>query len=495
MKINLHPENDYVFYETEIDRALDWLYRIRDEERKGWAWVQFIRPNEQNTAEVVLAYAENDAWFDRNPEKLDAIMESIDYWLIDTSHASISIDYCWVARALQVVRANPRFMAHLDAARVQRAIDDCLTWLQENQIFITHPADAVGWGDNSEEIPNVIRTALALLCFQEELTYLKTRPAEEQGRVSGYEEVAEKACTWLLASQNKDGGWGNLDAGMITQEYQRTHSFSYEDLKHQCDSNPASTGYVVLALARYRQSGEEAALKRASEYLIRAQEANGAWEVFTEIGVRNGERYTFRHFGTTWALQGLMQSGLADYRDEVIIHGFAYLSHLQDENYGGWKSSPDADNYTWATCNALSTINMLKDDLAQVHAGSFLSIVWDWWSLRKKDANFSFNLGGLVFAFNGTMALSFCIVFSVMITLILFFVFSFTDPILSQQSENLRKLVYSTLTVISAVVLGLPWIVYVKNRFRSETPDWIESIGWVYGIITGFVLVFYQFIL
>ena len=60
---------------------------------------------------------------------------------------------------------------------------------------------------------------------------------------------------------------------------------------------------------------------------------------------------------------------------------------------------------------------------------------------------------------------------------------------------NTNKLSYSVITVLDAVILGLPWIVYVKNRFKQEVQGWIDSIGWVYGIITGFVLVLYQFIL
>lgn len=57
------------------------------------------------------------------------------------------------------------------------------------------------------------------------------------------------------------------------------------------------------------------------------------------------------------------------------------------------------------------------------------------------------------------------------------------------------KLIYSIVTVFDAFILGLPWIVYVKNQFKRQVEGWIDSIGWVYGIITGFVLVLYQFII
>ena len=138
---------------------------------------------------------------------------------------------------------------------------------------------------------------------------------------------------------------------------------------------------------------------------------------------------------------------------------------------------------------------MLKNNLADVHAKHFLNVVWDWWTMKKKDTNYNFQIGNVTFAFNGAMALAFCITFSIMITLILALTLNLIDPIISSKSDTIRKLSYSVITVLDAVILGLPWIVYVKNRFKQEVQGWIDSIGWVYGIITGFVLVLYQFIL
>lgn len=494
MKINYNPETKYIFYETEIIRALDWLYKIRDNDLNGWAWVQFIRPNEQNTAEVICSFAENEDWLKKNPECIQKLVKSIEFWLLDTSHSKISIDFCWVLRALQRVRTCETLYKKLDEEKVKKAINECLQWLCDN--YDKNVEGEIGWGDNNKEISNVIRTSLAIMGFNEEIEYLQSQNQESvMDDINKYTLLSEKAVEWLSLVQNSDGGWGNLNSKEITQEYQVTHCFSYQDLKYQCDSNAASTGYAMLALKSDLQNRYDSELRKAFVYLKNCQMNNGGWSIFTEIGIRDGERYTFRHFGTTWALQGIIKSELGDYRDECVIHGFEYLSTLQDTNYGGWKSSPDADNYTWATCNALSTINLLKDNLAEVHAKYFLNVVWDWWTLKKKDANYSFKLGKITLAFNGPMALAFCLSFSVMITLLLAFTFHEINPVLSEASETARKLIYSVITVSDAVILGLPWIVYVKNRFRQEVPGWIDSIGWVYGIITGFVLVLYQFIL
>ncbi len=492
MKMNFTADTGYIFYETEIKQALDWLFKIRDNENNGWAWVQFIKPNEQNTAEVICAFAENEAWLKQNEDKIDELTDSINYWLLDTSHAKISIDYCWVLLALQKVRNCKLLAEKLNSENVERAINNCLNWLIDN--YTESTTHGIGWGDNSSEISNVIRTSLAVIALNREIKYL-SQIKHESTVLAKIKELASKSCEWLSSIQNKDGGWGNLASKLITQEYQRTHSFSFQDLKYQCDSNAASTGYVMLALNSYEKNIYDVQIKNAFNYLKDSQMDNGGWSVFTEIGVRDGERYTFRHFGTAWALQGIIDSECGDYRDECVIHGFEYLSELQDKNYGGWRSSPDADNYTWATCNALMTIKMLKHDLAEVHAKHFLNVVWDWWTLKKKDANFNFKLGKITFAFNGSMALMFCITFSIMITLMLALSIENLEPVMALQGEALRKLIYSLITVFDALLLGLPWIVYVKNQFRQQVDGWINAIGWVYGIITGFVLVLYQFII
>lgn len=492
MKINYRSNSQYIFYETEIKKALDWLYKIRDDEKHGWAWVQFILPNEQNTAEVIYTFTENEEWINQNPDSVRKLVESINSWLLDTKHARISIDYCWVLRALQKVRKCKILMENLNQEKLEKAICECIEWLSNHYKEITK--DEIGWIANDDENPNVIRTALAVMGFNEEIKYYKEDESKKD-IIDVYSKIVKRAYKWLLSIQNQDGGWGNLSKTDITQEYQRNHDFSYKDLTYQCESNAASTGYTLLALISDSNEKYESEIKKAVDYLKASQMENGGWSIFTEIGVRDGEKYTFRHFSTAWALQGIIQSELGDYRDECVIHGFEYLSNLQDSNYGGWRSSPDADNYTWATCNALTTINMLKNDLAEVHAKHFLNVVWDWWTMKKKDANYNFKIGNVYFAFNGAMALSFCITFSIMITLILALTFNVAGTGMNNLPEAVRKLIYSIITVLAALVLGLPWIVYVKNRFKQEVSGWIDSIGWVYGIITGFVLVLYQFIL
>lgn len=502
MKIAFDLESQNGFYEQETLSAIQWLRSIWDTDKKGWAWVQFIHPNEQNTAEVISTFVDYIDVF--QDDELDFIVESINHWLLDTSTPKISIDFCWVLLALQKIRQCPRIYRLLDSSKLDHAVHFCLDWLCRNRN--SEPVSSIsdldrpdgikgcGWGDNDSEISSTIRTALAVTVINREIRFL-TESGMQDPHLSRYREAAEQGIKWLLLVQNSDGGWGNLDKRCINNAYQTNHNFSYSDLKYQCSSNAASTGYVMIALKE--DSGREHIhpLMKAADYLRNSQRPNGGWSIFTEIGIREGSRYTFRHFSTAWALQGLIVSETTEYNDECVINGFSYLTTLQDPNYGGWKSSPNADNYTWATCNALDTIKLLKDDLSGVKAREFLKIVCEWWEMKKEKATYCLRIKDHYFSFNQEMGLIFSLVFSVMISLMLYLVYNVISPVMAAQTELVAKMVYTILTIASAVILGLPWIVYIKNVFHNQVGGWIDAIGWVYGIITGFVLVLYQFIL
>lgn len=515
MKMDFELESNQGFYNQEIKRALQWLCTIWDTEKKGWAWVQFIHPNEQNTAEVVATFIDYINEF--SDSEIGIIVESTKHWLLDSSTPQISIDFCWVLLALQKIRECPRVYCRLDPEQIEATAKHCLNWLcvnrnDEKAGSITSLCDSngikgCGWGDNDTEISSTIRTALAVTVLNREIRYQTRRMAEMEAQgqtdaaaavnaaLTPYRTAAQKGVAWLVSVQNEDGGWGNLDKRCINSSYQTNHNFTYDDLKYQCNSNPASTGYVMIALKEADPTGYDKQLIRATEYLHNTQKPGGGWSIFTEIGIRAGTRYTFRHFSTAWAIQGMIVAQTVEYNDECIINGFSYLATLQDPNYGGWKSSSNADNYTWATCNALDTIRLLKDNLSAVKANEFLKIVCQWWEMKKQNANYNIKIKKHYFAFNNATGLAFCLTFSLMISLLLYLAYDLVSPMMAAQAELVAKMVYSVLTILTAVILGLPWIVYVKNVFHKQVGGWIDAIGWVYGIITGFVLVLYQFIL
>ena len=99
MIVNYNNSQTERLFDYEIKLAIQWLFKVRDENAKGWAWVQFIKPNEQNTAEVISALLENSSYL--NNEMYNKVAESTKEWLINPiNHAKISLDWSWVLISL-----------------------------------------------------------------------------------------------------------------------------------------------------------------------------------------------------------------------------------------------------------------------------------------------------------------------------------------------------------------------------------------------------------
>ena len=480
MVVNYNFDQNNRLFDNEIKLAINWLLKVRDTAAKGWAWVQFIAPNEQNTAEVISALLENNSYLTNDMYFL--IVESVKEWLLNPiNHAKISIDWSWVLLALLKIKADEKLSNLISQESIDVSIAQCIQWLLINQ------NDDGGWADVKGDFSTTSRTALSLISLNKAILY-----TNDNAEIKNHIKIG---VAWLLKNQNSDGGWGNMRETDIDRNYQNMLELPYADLKYQCDSNASCTGYALLAL--FEDVGSHRiAIGNGAKFIKKSQNKLGGWDVFSEVGIRSGNKYTFRHFSTTWALKALLYTQSADYRDECILHGINYLIQLQDNYYGGWKSSFDADNYTWATCNALETIRLIKTQLSEVKAKQFLQIVWDWWSLKKKESSFSLQLGRVNFAFNSSTCLLFCVIFTVMMLFIAFFASDYVSTVLSQaQTENTIKLINGIVLVVGSFIIGLPWVVFVKNVFKRDMESWINSFGWVYGIITGFLLAFYQFIL
>lgn len=473
---NLPPER---FYEEETKRAIEWLLRIRDEEEHGWAWVQFIRPNEQNTAEVIRALLEYpEFWHD---DTQDIIAESAQAWLLDPQkHAQLSIDWSWVLIALTAIRRHQALSNQLTIEKLDEAINTCVAHLLESQL------NDGGWSDDENQKGTTIRTSLALWALNESSAFADN---------TSIAQSIEKAANWLEKAQNSDGGWGNLSTKEIDHVYQKSTGFTYDEILYQSESNGGCTGYALVALGSCEDNARfERLFRSALNYLTKSQDEFGGWPVFTEVGRRDGIRYTFRHFSTAWALRGLVCNKLADHQSEMVISGLNYLASLHDDNYGGWRSSPDADNYTWATCNAIVTIKLVRERLSDVKAKHFLRIVCEWWELKRNETTYCFKLGQRVFAFNLPMGVLFCIIFTIMTAALTILVGQWLFSLIVPLSADIALSVKGVCTILFAALLGLPWIVLIKNVFYKDKVGWIDSIGWVYGIITGFMLALYQFI-
>jgi squalene-hopene/tetraprenyl-beta-curcumene cyclase len=144
--------------------------------------------------------------------------------------------------------------------------------------------------------------------------------------------TCDRARRWVLAMQNRDGGWGAFDKDNDAEFLCRV---PFADHNAMIDpSTPDLTGRVLEALARWGDRVGKAHVDRAVAYLRRSQEADGSW--FGRWGVN----YIY---GTWQALAGLAAVGVS-LKDPMIQSGANWLLAHQ-QACGGWGES--ADSYAW----------------------------------------------------------------------------------------------------------------------------------------------------
>jgi squalene-hopene/tetraprenyl-beta-curcumene cyclase len=141
--------------------------------------------------------------------------------------------------------------------------------------------------------------------------------------------ASQRALNWVLALQNRDGGWGAFDRD-------NCHEFlchvPFADHNAMIDpSTPDLTGRVLEMLGIYGFSPRNRLCERALRYMRRTQEADGSW--FGRWGVN----YVY---GTWQALVGLASVGMSP-QDPMMRAGRDWLLHCQQPN-GGWGESPDS---------------------------------------------------------------------------------------------------------------------------------------------------------
>ncbi|MCL6548279.1 MAG: terpene cyclase/mutase family protein [Alicyclobacillus sp.] len=443
-------------YLDEIRSAIDWLMEIRQQHDGlvGWGWLQHIPPNEQNTAEVVHASLL------AVPQLPDAAVHTLyqairSFLLQPRDHGRISMDYCWMLMALQIVEQRLDWFSHvcnntLFHREIQHAKAECVEWIRSQQ----NPDG--GWGDTQGSISLVSRTAFAILALRE---------------VGGVGSAVE----WLLEQQNPDGGFGNRSANSTDAERlheQLRYFTSQEKLEYQHQSNAACTGLAMLALQYSAHSAARSAIRRAHRWLMTHQQPGGGWPVFQEVGVRDGKVYTFRYFSTAWALQALILTGCCQYDDLPVLDAVDYLLSLQDEYTRGWRTSFDTDPFTWATCNAVVTLHHLRRNAAQMKSKNWVIILREWKELKRQRAIHTVKLFGRFYSFNMPVAVAFSAMFSVLSLL--------TVWIVSHDLVHVRWADY-VLTSVIVTIMGGPWI--VATRFSDRNLNWLQSFSLVYGPI------------
>ena len=169
---------------------------------------------------------------------------------------------------------------------------------------------------------------------QERLAHQQERLPHEgdHRRIAEIEDTLsaiELGLQWLLAMQNRDGGWGAFDRN-------NNHKFlchvPFADHNAMIDpSTPDLAGRVLEALGHLGHRLGDPAVDRAVAYVRRTQKDDGSW--FGRWGVN----YIY---GTWQAIIGLVAVGVpAD--DPAIVAGANWLLAHQ-QACGGWGESADS---------------------------------------------------------------------------------------------------------------------------------------------------------
>jgi squalene-hopene/tetraprenyl-beta-curcumene cyclase len=192
--------------------------------------------------------------------------------------------------------------------------------------------DPSGWAFeyNNEHYPDIDDTAMVLLSMS------TARAADRNAQ----RLCVDRALTWLVDMQGRDGGWAAFD---VDNNWQFLNNVPFADHNAMLDPNCADiTGRVLEAFGAQGVPTDHFSVRRGVEWLIRNQEADGSW-----YG-RWGVAYIY---GTCFALRGLAAAG-EDLHEPYIQRANEWLRSIQNAD-GGWgESCASYDNGTYAAAHS-----------------------------------------------------------------------------------------------------------------------------------------------
>jgi squalene-hopene/tetraprenyl-beta-curcumene cyclase len=189
--------------------------------------------------------------------------------------------------------------------------------------------------------------------------------------------------------------------------------------------------------------------------------------VFQQIGIRAGETYTWRHFSTAWAIKALLTVDKNLVYEEVVTSAVMYLIRLRDVATSGWRSSEDADPFTWATCNALDTLDDIANCLS-IRTPDMFSVISQWHQTRHLRGLTVVNWLGSKLVYNSAASLTASLLITVLVI---------TNIALLAGTPKPRQL--AAAGALCALV-GVPWVFHAKAR---QFTKWSEAIIFVYAIV------------
>jgi len=215
------------------------------------------------------------------------------------------------------------------------ALERAVEWLLDLQIdrrgdwARTVDAEPGGWcfEHANEFYPDLDDTAMVVMALAGQCEALPlARLPPLFARAS---RAIAKAERWMLAMQNRDGGWGAFDRD---NDREFLCHVPFADHNAMIDpSTPDLTARVLESLGQLGHRIGNPAVDRAVDYLRRTQEADGSW--FGRWGVN----YIY---GTWQVLTGLAAVGLP-VSDPLMVSGGQWLLSHQHSS-GAWGESPES---------------------------------------------------------------------------------------------------------------------------------------------------------
>lgn len=261
-------------------------------------------------------------------EEVRECRRQLDALVIDEGH-SIRLQPCkspvWdtaiAARALAATETASR-----------EAIDRGLQWLLDKEVRVAGDwqqyvkVPPAGWFFEYRNAfyPDVDDTIMVMMALREGLAAIDGQSQNVPSQCA--EDAIRRGCDWILAMQNRDGGWGAFDRD---NDREFLCHVPFADHNAMIDpSTPDITGRTLEALAPCGLRAGHPAVDRAIRYLRRTQEADGSW-----YG-RWGVNYIY---GTWQVLVGLVHAGVAP-SDTCATRGADWLLEHQ-QACGGWGES------------------------------------------------------------------------------------------------------------------------------------------------------------
>ena len=234
------------------------------------------------------------------------------------------------------------------------ALLSAVRWMLEKEVRragdwqVRRPGiEPTGWHFqfHNERYPDLDDTAMVLLALQR--TALADTPEVRA--------ATERGVNWLLAMQNRDGGWAAYDVDIDNEVLTKV---PFADHNAMLDPSCADiTARVLELLGTLGYRAEHPAVARALAYLWRTQEPQGCW-----YG-RWGVNYIY---GTWQVLQGLKALDFpmnhpalvkaADWLESVqqADHGWGETCRSYDDPTLMGQGSPTASQTAWATLGLIA---------------------------------------------------------------------------------------------------------------------------------------------